>query len=44
MNLDENVSVASIAKVREKKDANLSEEEPEEEKLVKENGEEEIQQ
>ena len=44
MNLDENVSVASIAKVREKKDANLSEEEPEEEKLVKEKGEEEIQQ
>ena len=44
MNLDENVSVASIAKVREKKDANLSEEEPEEENPVKENGEEEIQQ
>ncbi|MGN1184224.1 MAG: DNA gyrase subunit A, partial [Oliverpabstia sp.] len=44
MNLDENVSVASIAKVREKKDANLSEEEPEEEDPVKENGEEEIQQ
>ena len=44
MNLDENVSVASIAKVREKKEENISEEEPEEENPVKENGEEEIQQ
>ena len=44
MNLDENVSVASIAKVREKKEENLSEEESEEENPVKENGEEEIQQ
>ncbi|MGN0251893.1 MAG: DNA gyrase subunit A [Oliverpabstia sp.] len=44
MNLDENVSVASIAKVREKKEENLSEEESEEVNPVKENGEEEIQQ